>query len=175
MSINQNANTGALPNFRNLGILLRILVIVDGISLAAALLETSEPLPLMEARGGGSVVNLLSPGAFHYMPEYSAVGVTKAALSSLTMYLAVELAPRGVRVNAVSAGWVEGSEGEHSYRDEVSDRVRPHVPAGRNVQPQDVAAAVAWVVSDQAPMLIGQTIHLDGGFADAAWSAVLGE
>ena len=40
---------------------------------------------------------------------------------------------------------------------------------------QDVAAAVAWVVSDQAPMLIGQTIHLDGGFADAAWSAVLGE
>lgn len=49
MSINQNANAGALPNFRNLGILLRILVIVDGISLAAALLETSEPLPLMEA------------------------------------------------------------------------------------------------------------------------------
>ncbi len=49
MSINQNANAGALPNFRNLGILLRILVIVDGICLAAALLETSEPLPLMEA------------------------------------------------------------------------------------------------------------------------------
>ncbi len=48
MSINQNANTGALPNFRNLGILLRILVIVDGICLAAALLETSQPLPLME-------------------------------------------------------------------------------------------------------------------------------
>jgi len=48
MSINQNANAGALPNFRNLGILLRILVIVDGICLAAALLETSEPLPLME-------------------------------------------------------------------------------------------------------------------------------
>ena len=49
MSINQNANAGALPNFRNLGIVLRILVIVDGICLAAALLETSEPLPLMEA------------------------------------------------------------------------------------------------------------------------------
>ena len=48
MSINQNANAGALPNFRNLGILLRILVIVDGICLAAALLETSHPLPLME-------------------------------------------------------------------------------------------------------------------------------
>lgn len=130
--------------------------------------------PMMEARGGGAIVNLLSPGAFHYMPDYSAVGVTKAALSSLTMYLAVELAPRGIRVNAVSAGWVEGSEGEHSYRSEVSDRVRPHVPAGRNVQPDDLAAAVAWIASDEAPMLVGQTIHLDGGFADAAWRAVLG-
>ncbi|MFA7249517.1 MAG: SDR family oxidoreductase [Dehalococcoidia bacterium] len=130
--------------------------------------------PLMEERGGGTVVNLLSPGAFHYMPDYSAVGVTKAALSSLTMYLAVELAPRGIRVNAVSAGWVEGSEGEHSYRSEVSDRVRPHVPAGRNVQPDDIAAAVAWIASDEAPMLVGQTIHLDGGFGDAAWRAVLG-
>src|SRR6185295_19404199 len=47
--------------------------------------------PIMETRGGGAVVNLLSPGAFRYMPDYSAVGVSKAALSSLTMYLAVEL------------------------------------------------------------------------------------
>ncbi|MEI7924739.1 MAG: SDR family oxidoreductase [Chloroflexota bacterium] len=130
--------------------------------------------PMMDARGGGAIVNLLSPGAFHYMPDYSAVGVTKAALSSLTMYMAVELAPRRIRVNAVSAGWVEGSEGEHSYRSEVSDRVRPHVPVGRNVQPDDIAAAVAWIASDEAPMLIGQTIHLDGGFGDAAWRAVLG-
>ena len=130
-------------------------------------------VPMMEARGGGGIVNLLSPGAFHYMPDYSAVGVSKAALAALTMYLAVELAPRGIRVNAVSAGWVEGSEGEHSYRSEVSDRVRPHVPAGRNVQPDDIAAAVAWIASDEAPMLVGQTIHLDGGFADAAWRTVL--
>jgi enoyl-[acyl-carrier protein] reductase III len=130
-------------------------------------------VPLMEARGGGAIVNLLSPGAFHYMPDYSAVGVSKGALTSLTMYLAVELAPRGIRVNAVSAGWVEGSEGEHSYRAETSERVRPHVPAGRNVSPEDVAAAVAWVCSDEAPMLIGQTIHLDGGFDAASWRAIL--
>ena len=130
--------------------------------------------PLMEARGGGAIVNLLSPGAQHFMPDYAAVGVSKGALASLTMYLAVELAAKGVRVNAVSAGWVEGSEGEHSYRDEVSNAVRPHVPAGRNVHPGDIAAAIAWIASDEAPMLIGQTIHLDGGFADAAWRAVLG-
>jgi enoyl-[acyl-carrier protein] reductase III len=129
--------------------------------------------PLMEARGGGAIVNLLSPGAFHYMPDYSAVGVSKGALASLTVYLAVELAPRGIRVNAVSAGWVEGSEGEHSYRSEVSDRVRPHVPAQRNVRPDDIAAAVAWACSDEASMLVGQTVHLDGGFGAAAWTAIL--
>lgn len=130
-------------------------------------------LPLLEARGGGAIVNLLTPGSSHYMPDYSAVGISKAALASLTMYLAVELAPRGIRVNGVSAGWVEGSDGEHSYRAEISDKVRPYVPAGRNVHPDDVAAVVAWVCSDQAPMLVGQTIHIDGGFADAAWAAVL--
>jgi enoyl-[acyl-carrier protein] reductase III len=101
------------------------------------------------------------------------VGVSKAALESLTMYLAVELAPLGIRVNGVSAGWVEGSEGEHSYRSDVSERVRPHVPAGRNVSTEDLAAAVAWVCSDQAPMLVGQVLHLDGGFGDASWRAVL--
>ncbi|MEZ4554115.1 MAG: SDR family oxidoreductase [Dehalococcoidia bacterium] len=129
--------------------------------------------PTLEARGGGSVVNLLSPGAWQYMPNYSAVGVSKAALASLTRYLAVELAPRGIRVNGVSAGWVEGSEGEHSYRADISGRVRPQVPAGRNVAPEDVAAAVAWLCSDESSMLVGETVHLDGGFGIAAWRDVL--
>ena len=130
-------------------------------------------VPMMEARGGGSIVNLLSPGSWHYMPDYSAVAVSKAALASLTLYLAVELAPREIRVNAISAGWVEGSEGEHSYRDEVSDQVRPHVPTGRNMRPEDIAATVAWICSDEAPMLVGQTIHLDGGFQAGVFNAVL--
>ena len=130
-------------------------------------------VPMMEARGGGSIVNLLSPGATRYMPDYAAVGVSKAALASLTTYLAIELAPRGIRVNGVSAGWVEGSDGEHSYRSAISERVRPYVPAGRNVHPDDVAAAVAWLCSDEAPMLVGQTIHIDGGFDAAAYRTVL--
>ena len=131
--------------------------------------------PLMERGGGGAIVNLLSPGAWQYMPDYSAVAVSKAALASLTRYLAVELAPRGIRVNGVSAGWVEGSEGEHSYRAGISERVRPHVPAGRNVHPNDVAAAVVWLCSDEASMLVGETVHLDGGFGIASWRSVLGD
>jgi enoyl-[acyl-carrier protein] reductase III len=129
--------------------------------------------PLMEHRGGGSVINLLSPGAWQYMPNYSAVGVSKAALASLTRYLAVELIPRGIRVNGVSAGWVEGSDGEHSYRAGISDRVRPQVPAGRNVAPEDVAATVVWLCSEESSMLVGETVHLDGGFGIGAWRDVL--
>lgn len=129
--------------------------------------------PLMESRGGGAVVNLLSPGATHYMKDYAAVGVSKGALNSLTMYLAVELAPLGIRLNGVSAGWVEGSEGDRAYKADVANNVRPHVPAGRNVSPEDIAATVAWLCSDEAPMLVGQTLHLDGGFADAAWRGLM--
>ena len=77
-------------------------------------------------------------------------------------------------MNAVSAGWVEGSEGEHSLGNDTSEKVRPHVPAGRNVHGEDIAAAIAWICSTEAPMLVGQTVHLDGGFADDAWRAVLG-
>lgn len=129
--------------------------------------------PLMQSRGAGAVVNLLSPGAEHYMKDYAAVGVSKAALRSLTMYLAVELAALDIRVNAVSAGWVEGSEGDRTYKADVANQVRPHVPAGRNVSPEDIAATVAWLCSDEAPMLIGQTLYLDGGFADAAWRGLM--
>lgn len=131
--------------------------------------------PLMQSRGGGAVVNLLSPGAEHYMKDYAAVGVSKAALASLTMYLAVELAPLDIRVNAVSAGWVEGSEGDRTYKADVANKLRPLVPAGRNVAPEDIAATVAWLCSNEAPMLVGQTIYLDGGFSDAAWLSLMEE
>ena len=129
--------------------------------------------PLMKENGGGVIINLLSPGADHYMPNYSAVGISKAALNSLTMYLSVELAPFGIRVNGVSAGWVEGSDGEHSYRKETSDRVKPFVPIGRNVSPEDIASAVAWMCSDESSMLVGHVLHIDGGFNHGAWKAIL--
>lgn len=132
-----------------------------------------QAVPLMERRGGGAVVNLLSPGAWQYMPGYSAVGVSKAALESLTRYLAVELAPRAIRVNGVSAGWVEGSDGAQAFGGAISERARAFVPAGRNVQPEDVASAVVWLCSDEAAMLIGQTIYLDGGFGLATWRSLM--
>jgi enoyl-[acyl-carrier protein] reductase III len=114
---------------------------------------------------GGAIVNLLSPGSRRYVPRYAAVGVSKGALESLTVYLAVELAPRGIRVNGVSAGFVEGTEGVRLIPKELLEAHRQRIPAGRNVRPEDVAEVVAFLCSDAASMIAGQNIVVDGGYS----------
>ena len=132
------------------------------INARAFLLCAQRAVKLM--KGGGKIVSISSLGSHLVFPAYTAVGVSKAALEALTRYLAIELAPRGICVNGVSAAGVE-TESLRVYRD---DKLLPQqawqtTPAGRMVRPEDIANVVAFLCSDQSEMIRGQIIVIDGG------------
>jgi enoyl-[acyl-carrier protein] reductase III len=115
---------------------------------------------------GSSIVAISSLGSTRVLENYILVGTSKAALESLVRYLAVELAPRGIRVNAVSGGVVETGALEHfPNREQMLEAARTRTPAGRMVEPGDVADAVVFLCSPEAEMIRGQTIVVDGGFS----------
>ncbi len=126
--------------------------------------------PGMEERGWGRIVGLTSLGSIRAFPEYSIVGVSKAAIEAITRYLAVELAPSGITVNAVSPGVVETDALHHfPSRDKIVPFSKQRTPAGRLATPRDVAGLVAFLCSEDAAMITGQTIHVDGGYSITAW------
>jgi enoyl-[acyl-carrier protein] reductase III len=115
-------------------------------------------------KNGGKMVCISSLGAHLAMPVYTSVGVSKAALEALTRYLAIELSPRNICVNGVSSAAVE-TEALKLY---IQDPNLPKpawntTPAGRMVQPEDVANVVAFLCSEEASMIRGQIITVDGG------------
>jgi enoyl-[acyl-carrier protein] reductase III len=115
---------------------------------------------------GSSIVAISSLGSTRVLDNYVLVGTSKAALESLVRYLAVELAPSGIRVNAVSGGVVETGALEHfPNREQMLEAARTRTPAGRMVEAGDIADAVAFLCSPQAEMIRGQTIVVDGGFS----------
>lgn len=123
--------------------------------------------PHMERQRWGRVVTLTSLGGVRTVPNYGAVGLSKSVVESLTRYLAVELAPKGIIVNALSPGLVE-TDALSAMNLEVRsalERVGQRNPARRLVTPKDIGEAVAFLCSDAAAMIVGQTIYVDGGFS----------
>jgi enoyl-[acyl-carrier protein] reductase III len=126
-----------------------------------------EAAPTMPA--GSSIVAISSLGADRVLDNYVLVGVSKATLEALVRYLAVELAPQDIRVNAVSAGLVEtGALDYFPNREEMLGFYRERTPAGRLVEPEDVADAVCFLASPAAAMVRGQTLIVDGGYSNLA-------
>jgi enoyl-[acyl-carrier protein] reductase III len=121
-----------------------------GVNARALLVCTQEAAPLMEA-AGGTILTVSSLGSSRVFPRYGAIGVSKAALESLVRYLAVELAPRRIRVNAVSAGLIDTAGAVE------------RTPLGRLGTPEDVARVVLFLCSPLADWIVGQTIVADGG------------
>ncbi|WP_437849800.1 SDR family oxidoreductase [Sorangium sp. So ce363] len=119
---------------------------------------------LMERHGGGRIVALSSNGSSRYLEHFGAMGAVKAAVESLTRALAVELAPRNVQVNCVSAGPIYGHV-TSNYPDH--ERILPYwesrTPGGRLCTEDDVAEAVLLLLSDGARRINGATLTVDGG------------
>ena len=138
------------------------------INARSLLFAAQRAVPLMEKRGGGYVVSITSPGSQRVLPEYVVVGASKAALEALTRYLAVELAPKNIVVNAVSPGVVETEALKHfdimRKEEGLIEKAIAATPAGRLITPEDVAGVVAFLCTPAASMIRGQVIVVDGGY-----------
>jgi NAD(P)-dependent dehydrogenase (short-subunit alcohol dehydrogenase family) len=117
----------------------------------------------MKAQKSGAIVNISSDIAFSGDAGRSAYAAAKAGILGLTRSLALELATSGVRVNAVAPGRIATPRVRASYSDAEWEAAAKRIPVGHAGQPQDVAEAVAFLASDAAKHMTGQTIHVNGG------------
>lgn len=135
------------------------------ITVKGFLVAAQEAVPLMEGRRG-RIVAVSGIDSLGCLPRHGTLGAAKAAMEVLTRYLAAELAPRGITVNAVNPGLVEtdsarfyGGDGYEAWKAQV---IRA-TPKGRVGAPEDIARVIAFLCSEEAEWICGQTIVADGG------------
>jgi enoyl-[acyl-carrier protein] reductase I len=135
---------------------------ISAYSLTALAKRTA---PLMEARGGGSIVTLSYLGGERVVPHYNVMGVAKASLEMSVRYLAADLGPRAIRVNAISAGPIKtiAASGVKGLS-KMLEYHRTHAPLRRNTDQDEVGDTALFLVSPLARGVTGEVIHVDGGF-----------
>lgn len=114
----------------------------------------------------GRIVTLSSLGSIRYIPGYSAIGVSKAALENIVRYAAIEMAPRQITVNAVSGGFIDTSAlSVFPNFEEMKREVSERTPFKRIGKPEEVADVVVFLASPKASWITGQTVIVDGGYS----------
>ena len=114
---------------------------------------------------GGNIINISSLGATKVIDDYFSVGVSKAALESITRYLAVEMAPKGISVNAVSGGLVQTDALDSFERQSQMIDKGKRTLVDRLVLPEEIAKVVVFLCTPSASMIRGQVIVVDGGLS----------
>jgi dehydrogenase/reductase SDR family member 4 len=137
---------------------------VMALNVKGYLLATQRAVAAMRRRAAGAIVNVSSTGGLRASAGLGAYSVSKAAVIMLTRVLARELAPVGIRVNAVAPALVETRFSEALWKNpEIRERYLQTTPMGRTAQPEEMAGAVVYLCSDAASYVTGQTLVLDGG------------
>lgn len=136
------------------------------VNTKAFLVLTQKVLPSMEKSGEGIILTLSSLGSHRFIPNYGGIGISKAALENLVRYLAVELAPKNIRVNCISGGLVDTDAIKFfpNY-DELKKEVISKTPAGRIATVEDISKVAAFLASPDSKWIVGQTIVADGGLS----------
>ena len=138
------------------------------INARSLLFMAQKAVPLMKSRQNSAIVSITSPGSSRVLPDYVSVGASKAALESLTRYLAIELAPEEIVVNAIAPGIVLTDALQHfeiiREDDSIIEKAKSLTPAMRLVTPKDIAKVAAFLCTSDAEMIRGQVIVVDGGY-----------
>ena len=134
------------------------------INLRAPFLMARAAFPALRASGAGRVVNLASQAAFVALDRHLAYCTSKAGLLGMTKVLAVEWAPHGITVNAISPTVVETELGRRAWAGEVGEAMKRKIPTGRFAQPEEIALAALFLASSGAGMITGANLVVDGGY-----------
>lgn len=133
------------------------------VNTRAFLIGAQQAAKLM-AESGGSMLALSSFGSDRVFPYYTTVGASKAALESLVRYFAIELADKKINVNAISAGAImTDALGHFPEMDKTLEEVNQKMPYHRMVTPEDIGHLALFLCSNEAEMIRGQTVKIDGG------------
>jgi NAD(P)-dependent dehydrogenase (short-subunit alcohol dehydrogenase family) len=133
------------------------------VNLTGYLLTLKHALPHMIAAGGGSVINTISDAVYGGLEDKVAYQVTKAGVSAMTRHLARKYGRNGIRANSVSPGLVLTEATKLNLPPEFRDRIATSTPAARHGEPEDVGAAMAFLLSDLSAWITGQVLCVDGG------------
>ncbi len=133
------------------------------VNIRAMFFATQAAVPTMAQQGSGVVINTSSIHAFEGCQEHTVYAGTKGAINSFTRVLAVELAPKGIRVNAIAPGAVEVEAHHAIFPDYDAVAFGRMIPCGFVGQPADIAKVAVFLASDDARYIVGQTIVVDGG------------
>ena len=139
---------------------------VLAVNLTGPMLGCRFAIPAMLERGGGAIVNTASAAAFYGSRSLAAYGTSKAGVVALTRYVATAYADRNIRANAVAPGVVVDRAAQEALQGAPDSRLAPYVAghlAGRLGYPEEIAAAVAYLASDDAAFITGETLRIDGG------------